>query len=664
MSCNIYNGISDCTFSTGGISSIHIFPFGSVYDYQYTDDNLSYISDYKSDILGAELKVLPSTNFKEILERGNGDSYSHTLSIIISKLEWEKRVELFKMIRGKLTIIFKDRNGNSWIIGKNTPVKINDFNQSSDTKGGESLISFTFQGFDKEPVKEIKSYDSNCAISVLGQEIRRSVFTINDASTYDFTGTYELLGDLITRDTNPITPLDPTNWTNPLILANDIATIQSIANPNGNTVVELFYDSINDIVLIVLYSSDTSYPFLTINGQPTIGDVFITVNLQTTFSTSLTGVTIKVEDESMTVLYNEPVGDSVTGTGLSGIAENSFIDVTTLYPLGQTFTVSVEFDGEACTFSSYEYTYEPSGECQLINGYSLHNGKHYSVIVDKLTSTPTYREMTIVIGEYQFNLYNNYNDYHNSFPTLQGHILGSLAAYPDLNITNVTLTEQTKTWTLTFDSIDDDDLDFYVITRGNDSTLIDEPDLIDVRKYLGTRSVVLALQTTCPADSRLTITNNDNGAEIIGDVNAYPDVLIDARLEEVFPNTNAVTNSIGIDISNWEEEDNISVSNDSLSCPDVTSNFTIDTCLDSLERIEENHYYLFSIQTTNIGDSITFDTSLGIITVVLPSDITPANYPDFGDFMKNSVPSLYSANLQFDAITETFYLEVITLRTI
>lgn len=664
MSCNVYQSIVDCTLSVGGISKIYIFPFGSIYDYAYSDDNLSKISDYKIDTLGVELKVKPSSQLEEILERKENDVYNHELSVIVQKLEWEKRVELVKLIRGKLTIIIKDLNGKCWIIGKNSPVRLTEFKLTTDSRGGDSVYNISIEGSDKESMKEIRCYDTNCAISVIGTEVRQSYFEISDASIFDFSGLYELLGDTITRDITPLSPLDPTNWTNPSILAGDTATIQSIANPNGNTVVNLYYDSGSDIALIVLLSTDTSYPFMTIGGQAISGVVSIDINLVTTLSTSLSGVVITVTDESSTIIYSEPLGDRVTGFGLSGIAENSYINVSTLYPLGQRFTVSVSFLGEACTFGGYEYTYEPSNECQLLNQYSLHNGKRYSVIVDKLTSVPAYRDITIVIGEYQFNLYNNYNDYHNVFSVLQSHVINSLANYPDLNITNVTVTEQTKTWTLTFDSLDDDNLDFYVITRGNDSALIDELDLIDVRKYLSTRSTVLAMQTTCPSDSELSIVNSTNGAGVYGEVSQYPHTVIDARLEEVFPFTNAVTNSIGIDINDWIEDDSISVSNVSVSCPDVTNNFTIDTCYDTTEITNLNQYYLFSLQTLNLGDSISFDTSVsGIITVVLPSDITPANYPDFGDFMKNSVPEIYNANLQFDAISETFYLEVMIAKT-
>ena len=664
MACNTYNDIIDCSMSVGGIQKVFIFPFGSLYDYVYSDDNLSYISDYKIDNLAAEILCQKNTVLSETIDRQATDTYSYNLSLSISKMEWEKRSEIFKLIRGKLTIIVKDENGKCWIMGKNTPVRLSSYDASTGEINGESVYQISFSNVDKKPIKQIKCYDTNCAISVIGTEVRQSLFTIDDASTFNFSGFYELLGDTITRDITPLSPLDPTNWTNPSILAGDTATIQSIANPNGNTVVNLYYDSGSDTALIVLLSTDTSYPFMTIGGQALSGIVSIDINLVTTLSTSLSGVVITVTDESSTIIYSEPLGDTVTGFGLSGIAENSYINVSTLYPLGQRFTVSVSFLGEACTFGGYEYTYEPSNECQLLNQYSLHNGKRYSVIVDKLTSVPAYRDITIVIGEYQFNLYNNYNDYHNVFSQLESHVINSLANYPDLNITNVTVTEQTKTWTLTFDSLDDDNLDFYVITRGNDSTLIDELDLVDVRKYLSTRSTVLAMQTTGPSDSELSIVNSTNGAGVYGEVSQYPHTVIDARLEEVFPFTNAVTNSIGIDINDWIEDDSISVSNVSVSCPDVTNNFTIDTCYDRTEITNLNQYYLFSLQTLNLGDSISFDTSVsGIITVVLPSDITPANYPDFGDFMKNSVPEIYNANLQFDAISETFYLEVMIAKT-
>ena len=660
MSCNTYNGIpcSTCEASLAGIDKITLFPFGSVYNYTYEDDNLNYISDYEFSTLGVELCATAESSLSEEITRGNTDIYNYTLRVTIPKMEWEKRAELFPMIRGKMTMIIKDNNGKCWIFGKNYPARIISYSASTGTESGDNFYDVSFVLTEKEPLKEIRCYDSTCAISIQGNEYRQSLLVIENASTYDFSGLYELLGDDITRGLTPLTPFDPTNWTNPLILATDTATMNSLLNPNGNSILNLFqYDSINDQVLIGIISTDTSYTFMTIGGQPINGVTSITLNLVTTLSTSLTGVVITVTDESLTVVYSEPLGGTVSGTGLSGIAENSFIEVSTLYPLGQTFNVEVTFDGDRCTFGSYEYVYEPSNECQLFNTYELYNGKHYEVVVDKMTKTPTYREITIVIGEYQFNLYNNYLDYHSSFTTLEGHILNSLAAYPDLNITNVVVTDGVKDWTLKFDSLDNDDLDFYVITRGDDTTTIGDAEIGAIRKFVSSRSTVLALQTIAPSDSYIYINNTTYGADLSGEYGLYPDV-INMGVEEVPPYTNAITRSIGIEMNKYAETDIFDVSNISASCPDVLNSFTIDTCLDTIDYTQERTYLRYSLIADDLGDEIVFDTTFGTITVNLPSNITSANYPDFGDIMNTTVTGIFNANLQFDAVFGTFYLEL------
>ncbi len=657
MSCNTFNGIDDCLMSTGGISKVYLFPYNSLYDYEYTADNLNFISDYKINTLGVELLVKPTSLLSEELQKGNTDIYNYSLNLTIQKMEWEKRAELFKMIRGKMTLIIKDKNGKCWLFGKDSPARVTTYNATTAGSLEDNIYELTFATFSKEPLKQIKCYDPVCAISVAGSEVRTSFFTINNASTYNFTGLYELLGDTITRSVTPITPLDPTNWSNPAILAADTATIQSIVNPNGNSVVQLAYDGINDDALIIIYSSDTSYPFMTIGGQPLTGTVEILVNLQTTLSTSLTGVVITVEDSLSNIIYTEPLGDAVTGTGLSGIAENSYINVSQLYPLGEEFTVSVTFNETQCSFAGYTYEYEPSSECQMINTYSLHNGRHYSCRVEEMGTGFLYRDITIVIGEYQFPLYNSYLDYSSNFPSLQNAVTTALSFYPDLNISNVTVTADVKSWILEFDSVDDD-LDFYVITRGDDTVTLtsSEPN---VRKFLSERSIVLALQTAAPSDSSFIIQNPNQSFDLLGDYGVYPSAVFNGRLEEVAPFTNAVTNSIGIDISDWDETDNIVVANTTVSCPDVTNTFTIDTCFDTTDISQNRTYWRYVITSNDLGTVIEFDTTIGIFTINLPSNLVAGNYPDFGD-MLNSIPEIQNANIQYNAALNIFILEFFT----
>ena len=215
MNCNSYNEITNCGMSIGGVKRVTIFPFGSVYNYTYTNDDLSKITGYEITTLGVDVKTLPNSLLDESLERGGTDVYTHNLSVSIAKLDASKRKELFKLLRGKLTIFVTDNNNNCWIIGKNTPVKASSFDQTTDQDGGDSIYNIVFTGFDKEPFKAITCYDGLCAISVQGNEYRQSLLTIDDASTYDFSGLYELLGDDITRSITPLFPFEPLDWTTP-----------------------------------------------------------------------------------------------------------------------------------------------------------------------------------------------------------------------------------------------------------------------------------------------------------------------------------------------------------------------------------------------------------------------------------------------------------------
>jgi hypothetical protein len=660
MSCNIYEPIECCVNSVNGVKRVTIFKFGDVFGYKYENDILTYISDYQILNIGVEYCTNDNSTFNEIIERGNSDKYLQKLSITLPKLDHETIKKLFKLIRANVTIIIKDLNDKCWLMGQETPARISEYSASTTEFNGYSI---SFESVSKYPIKEIKCFDSQCAISVFGGEVRQSTFIINSASTYDFSGEYELLGDDITRNFTPAIGLEPLLWTNPAIYNRDLGTLQNLINPNGFTIIEnMLYDSGSDIVLITFTSEDTSYPNMSINGQLLTANVYIAVNLQTTYSTSLSNVTISVTDESLVELYNLPAADAVVGTGLSGIASNSFIDVSDLYPSGQTFTISVQFDGENCSFAEYQYVYEPSNVCELSNSYTLHNGKHYSIEVDKLLDAPTYREIAVNIGEYSFILYKNIADYHSNFTTFESDLLNELTYYPDLEISNIQILETATKWSLSFDAIDDN-LDFYITTRGNDATNILDADIKEVRKFLSNRSTVLALQTICPSDSYLTIKNISRTDEILGDYSTYPDVVIDARIEDVPPFTNNITRSLGIDINEWQETDTITVENESISCPDVLNSFNIETCLDEIEYTNLKHYYLFSMFDGNLGNSFEFDTNIGVFTINTATDIVSDDYSDFSDALKQNT-NIENANIQYDALTKTFYIELILLKTI
>lgn len=669
MDCKNLNGILGCTMSVGGIKDVYIFNFGDVFDYQYTDDNINFISSYKFKKLAAHYKTLNTSSLRELFKSDTTDVYTQTLNLKFPQMSKDKRDEFRKLTRGKYTIIVKDNNNKCWIVGKEFGCVVSDFSAKSDSVGNDNTYDITFTTQSKYMLQEISCYDERCAVSVFGREVRQSTFIINSASTYDFSGEYELLGDTITRSFTPIVGLEPLLWTDSAIYNRDLGTLQSLMNPNGQTVVEFaVYDTMSDVVLITYTSTDTSYPVLSINNVQIFGSVFVALNLQTIISTAIPNITIELVDSFANVLYNLPFGDVVSTPSLSGISNNVFIDVTTLYPSGQTFTINVNFDGESCNFATFEYVYEPSNVCQVVNTYELYNGKHYSCEVDKNTNQFNYKFISIKIGNYVFNLYDDNTQYHSSFTTLETDILSILNSYPDLNISNVTVTETAKTWILTFDSIDSDLL-FYVITRNDDLTTIGDANLEYIRKYPSIRSIVLGLYTVAPSDSTLFVENLTNSEGFNGLYSDYPtNLLNDIRIEDVAPYTSNICRSIGIDITNWVESDVVEVTNDSPSCPDATNNFTINTCLDTIEHTTPYKYYLLNFETlvdSDLGDYFIIDTTFGVLDIYTPNSVTYDNLSNLTNSINNELVlngfenKFKIVNFWFDKVICKYQMEVL-----
>jgi hypothetical protein len=72
-------------------------------------------------------RPLPNSSNTEIkggalfVAEKNTDVYNYCLNLTVQKMEWEKRAELFKLIRGAVTIIIKDKNGKCLLFGKDAP---------------------------------------------------------------------------------------------------------------------------------------------------------------------------------------------------------------------------------------------------------------------------------------------------------------------------------------------------------------------------------------------------------------------------------------------------------------------------------------------------------------------------------------------------------------
>ena len=664
MSCNL-NSITDCGMSTGGVSEVFVFPYKSLHSYTFLPNNNSKIETYRADALAVPLCVRASSRLDEVMLEGQTPRFEATLTLSVSKMEWEKRIEIVKMIRQSYQIIVRDKNGKSWLLGYANPVRLTGYKATTDAVTGENTYELTFKVTEAAALREIPPYDPTCAVSTVVTEVRQSVLTIPNASSYDFSGLYELLGDNETRGFTP-TAWQPTLWAgSPTIYNTDLGVMQALINPNGNSEINLFtYDIGSDTVYIGIISTDTSYPLMSIGGQAITGVTTIQLNIVTNVSATLTDINITLTDSALVELFNAPYGDVISGTGISGRSNDAYIDVTALYPAGETFTISVTSASTPCADTLVTYSYEPSADCGLESSYSLHNGKRYAVVVDKLTEGETYRQMSLHFDGVAIPLYTNWADYHSVFATLQTDVLNAIAANPDLNFSNVSVTEQANTWTL-FLTAQDSELDIFVTTYGDEDVTLDDPALRYFRKFYATRTIVLALQTIAPSDSLLVVENLANSDFLQGLYNS-PVAVSTFELESVSPITLDVTRSVGIVINDWDETDTIEVSNVSTACPDLTISTTIDTCLDGVQHEQLYRYSLYkldvnSLASNNLGKNVTLAlTAFGSVTLTVPNDITPNSVTDISLAAEALTPTIKSLTMSYDNALGIWWLEIIT----
>ncbi len=144
MSCPV-NSFKDCTMSVGGIAKVFLFPFKAITKPTYLGDNFSLIDTYQADALGVEIGCLQvSSRLDEVMEVGATPVFVQTLTLTISKMEWVKRIEIVKMIRGQYQFIVQDRNGKSWLMGLNQPARLTEYGASTEEDGGANTYQLVF----------------------------------------------------------------------------------------------------------------------------------------------------------------------------------------------------------------------------------------------------------------------------------------------------------------------------------------------------------------------------------------------------------------------------------------------------------------------------------------------------------------------------------------
>ena len=133
--CNqTLNGITlDCSHSLGGIKTVYIANYNDVTDIKYnastgTTSGETYTGDTITGITMASGTYFQPYQFRKqtgsltstlTVDETAGVNYVSTeLSLVFTKMETAKRLELSALSIGQLAVIVEDSNGTYWYLGK------------------------------------------------------------------------------------------------------------------------------------------------------------------------------------------------------------------------------------------------------------------------------------------------------------------------------------------------------------------------------------------------------------------------------------------------------------------------------------------------------------------------------------------------------------------
>lgn len=168
----ILSGLAkDCTPNKGGIKAIYIANFDEVESITMGTDIIS--GDTISSNIISDIAMSTSKKFKKYSFRQETGSLTSTLttdkttggytvtndiSLVFTKMETVKRIEIAALSLGELAAIVEDENGKYWYVGKDNPLTASAGSANSGTARGDSNnYSITLQSMEDEFPYEVSA---------------------------------------------------------------------------------------------------------------------------------------------------------------------------------------------------------------------------------------------------------------------------------------------------------------------------------------------------------------------------------------------------------------------------------------------------------------------------------------------------------------------------
>lgn len=175
MGCLLDTSFSYCEpYSAGGIRRILMTNSSNLIDYYFSitgDTEYSLINSLNISFGTVFYEFnfdKTQTSFVEEMDKsGNGKLFTKRLETIFTRMSYDKRSVINKLLNSKLVILIMDYNNNWWIMGEDNPVKAVDYQATTSNTEGTNEYRVTFQTNGKYPIRRINALyvDLNLTIS-------------------------------------------------------------------------------------------------------------------------------------------------------------------------------------------------------------------------------------------------------------------------------------------------------------------------------------------------------------------------------------------------------------------------------------------------------------------------------------------------------------------
>lgn len=680
MNCNELNGLNgSCSTSVAGIKKVWIIPFNDISEYTYNPLDLNFVTGYSTSTLPTQYAPnFSSSEYKSKRSLSDYKEYAHEVLLTFTKMTTQKREELIKLEAMDMTLIIQDRNNTCWIMGQDYPVKMEITEMGTGMKGGFNGYKLTFNSVELNPLKKINEPSDTCFVSFKGKKTITSEFTIINANSVNWTN-FQVAANNLSLSFTASYRIDPTLWVTPSVMEADLIELLGLFNQSGNTFVvgQTLIGSYNagtDTVTLTLISLDTEFTALVIQSTLFNATIHATLNLTTLLSPTISNpsTTIKLSD-SMGTVFSEQWGNSVAAPSIIGTSENFNIDVSTAYPNGTIFTMSIT--GLPCATASYQYSVEPSMDIckrKYKATFGLDNISKIFVpfIIDPSdASCPKYQRTTLNLQGNTYQLYYNYTTWHSDDNQFQNDLFTLLSQIQSIDVNSLVFDYSDLTGvSITFSS--------YFVTQSNvfSNCRVEGYPQPLVNPTSWVQGHAITLNTSAPYPSVITIEDNHSNK-------AFGENLVsvdhnDFRSSPSFSNTSidhlgilwAFDNSLP-----YDESDDLTIKCDSPTCFVPNQTVNTKTCDFSFSTLINSklHQMTFDLSTgVNLGNQfeLVYDNGGGNITEVISLSGTLSPNANLhlltGELNKIDNMQVISSEYDIDSQKLDIYMLVLDVTTI